>query len=59
MRWRGREKAALCKAGARSQPVGLAQLKIDFAGDALDPAGTGSALISGPLATLGPQSHLQ
>lgn len=52
----------LCKAGARSQPVGLAQLKIDFAGDALDPAGTGSALqrgISGPLTTLGPQSHLR
>lgn len=52
----------LHKAGARAQPVGLAQLKIDFAGDALDPAGTGSALqrgISGPVATPGPWSHLR
>lgn len=34
----------LREAVARTQPVGLAQLKIDFASDALDPAGAGSVL---------------
>lgn len=39
MRWRGREEAALCEAVARTQLMGLVQLKIDIASDALDPDG--------------------
>lgn len=47
---------------ARAQLRGLAQLKIDFASDALDPDGTSSVLpggISRPVASLSPQSHLR
>lgn len=62
VRWRGREEAALRETVARTQLMGLAQLKIDFASDALDPDGTSSVLpggISRPVASLSPQSHLR
>lgn len=49
----------LREAVARTQLMGLAQLKIDFASDALDPDGTSSGGISRPVASLSPQSHLR
>lgn len=55
-------EGSTCKAVARTQLRGLAQLKIDFASDALDPDGTSSVLPGGrsrPVASLSPQSHLR